>query len=120
MLPVLAADLARERDPLEPRDLALALEPGGVVGRQRRDQLADPVAELEREVRGRGAHELAHVVDRHAVLGAQALGLLGFGHGAGVYEPVAASTGWISSSASMRACTSTETAPSSPISQPWL
>ena len=71
-------------------------------------------------MRRRGAHELAHVVDGHAVLGAEALGLLGFGHGAGVYEPSPRSTAWISSSASIRAWTSTEIALSSPIIQPWL
>ena len=67
-----------------------------------------------------GAHQLADVLHRHPVLRAQALGLLGFGHGAGVYEPPGRSTGAISSSVSMRACTSTVTADSSPISQPWL
>ena len=32
-LGLMSADLADERDPVEPRDLALALEPGGMVGR---------------------------------------------------------------------------------------
>src|SRR5215216_6797916 len=88
--------------------------------RSRHDQLADPVAQLEREVRRRGAHQLAHVLDRDAVLGPQATRLLGFGHRRAVYAPSPLSTAWISSSASIRACTSTETASSSPIIQPWL
>src|SRR5215207_1585250 len=80
VLALLPADLAGERDPLEPRDLALALNPRGVLRRERGDQLADAVAQLEGEVRGGRAHELADVVDGDAVLGAEALRLLGFGH----------------------------------------
>src|SRR5690348_1893250 len=33
-------------------DLALALDPGGMRGRQRRDQPLDAIADLQREVRG--------------------------------------------------------------------
>ena len=69
-------------------------------------------------MRGRRAHQLAHVVDGDVAVVAQALGLLGFGH-ARIYEPPGC-TGWISSSASIRDCTSTEIAASSPIIQPWL
>ena len=47
---------------LEPGDLALAFEPGGVAGGQRLDQAADPVADLQREVRGGGAGEGADVL----------------------------------------------------------
>ena len=36
----------------------------GRSARQRRDQALDPVADLQREVRGRGAGERAHVLDR--------------------------------------------------------
>ena len=85
-----------------------------VLGRQRRDQLADAVAELEGEMRRRGAHELAHVVHRDAVLGAQALRLLGFGHGAQSTSPRRVD-GLDLEQRSMRAWTSTETAASSPI-----
>src|SRR5215203_2688334 len=97
VLALLAADLARERDPLQPRDLPLAFDARRIPRRQRRDQLADPVAQLKREVRRRGAHQLAHVLDGHAVLGSESVRLLGFGHRAGVYAPSPLSTGWISS-----------------------
>ena len=55
--------LGAERELVQPRDLALALAPGGVVRREAGDQRPDPVAELKREVRRRGAHQLAHVLD---------------------------------------------------------
>src|SRR4051794_24172081 len=58
----LAADLAHVGDALEPRDLALALEAGRVVGRKAADECGDAIAQLQREVRRRGAHELAHVL----------------------------------------------------------
>ena len=53
----------RDAEALEPRDLALALDAGGVVGRQAGDQPRDALADLQREVRGRGAHQLADVLD---------------------------------------------------------
>ena len=40
----------------------------GSSGGRPRDQLADPVAQLQREVRRRGAHELAHVVHRDPMI----------------------------------------------------
>ena len=43
-------------------DLALAFEPRRVVGRQRLDQAADAVADLQREVGGGGAGEGADVL----------------------------------------------------------
>src|SRR5215213_9125546 len=73
VVPPLAADLAREREPVEAGDLALALEPGRVAGRQRLDQLPDPVPQVEREVRRRGAHQLPHVLDGDPVLRPEAL-----------------------------------------------
>jgi hypothetical protein len=39
-----------------------------VVLRQRLDQLTDAVAQVQREVRGGGAHELADVLDRGLAL----------------------------------------------------
>ncbi len=77
---VVAPGLAREGQPVQPRDLLLPQRPRRIVGTQRRDQLADPVAELQGEVGGGGAHELADVVDGDDVPGTPALGLLGFGH----------------------------------------
>ena len=50
----------------------------GIVLREPVDQTLDAGADLQREVRRRAAHELAHVVDRHGT--AQAFGLLGLGH----------------------------------------
>jgi hypothetical protein len=64
------------------------------------DQLGDAVSQLEREVRRRGAHELAHVLDGD-VVAREAGGILGFAHdwrleGEDVF------TGTISSSESSR------------------
>ena len=75
-----AADLAGVAELRQARDLALALDAGGVAGRQAGDQPRDAVADLQREVRRRGAHELADVVERDLVVGAAADGMLGFGH----------------------------------------
>src|SRR5436853_567033 len=82
-LTVLGGDpavLAGVAQAAEPRDLALALDASGVVGRQRGDELRDPVAQLQREVRRGGAHELAHVLDRDLVVRPGALGVLGLAH----------------------------------------
>src|SRR5581483_3077401 len=57
-----AAVLAVEGDLLEARDLALPGAADLVVLRQPGDQLPDPVAKLEREVGGGGAHELVQVL----------------------------------------------------------
>src|SRR4051794_34504301 len=125
----LAADLADVGDALEPRDLALAFEPGGMVGLEAADEGGDAVAELQREVRRRGAHELAHVLDRDLVVGGAAARVLGFAHFvvfvlacfdlAGADCSLAErSTGTIWRRASIRACTAVEMAASSPISQP--
>src|SRR3954465_4993862 len=64
-----AAVLAAVRELGQAADLALALDPGGVVGRQVTDEVADAVADLEREVRRRGAHQLAHVLDGGLAVG---------------------------------------------------
>ena len=106
------AGLAREAQAHEPLDLALALDAGGMVGRQRRDQLGDAVAQLQGEVRGGGAHQLADVLHGHLVVGAGAVGMLEFAHEEG---PV---TGEISSRASIRDWASRSIARSSPMSQP--
>src|SRR5690606_35641562 len=57
------APLGAARDLLEPRDLALALDARRVVLRQAGDEVADAVADLEREVGGRGPDELVDVLD---------------------------------------------------------
>src|SRR6185437_11322322 len=73
-------DLAHERDPVQPGDLALTLDPGRVVGRQLLDKGADAIAQLEREVGGGSAHQLAHVLNRHVVVGLEAIWMLGLAH----------------------------------------
>ena len=99
------------------RDLALALDPGGVILGQAADEPGDAVADLQREVRRRGAHQLADVVDRDLVAGGLADGALGFAHGL-------LDCAWlvwaflISRRESMRACVATEMARSSPTIQP--
>src|SRR4051794_4358912 len=106
--PALLAGVAQA---LEARDLALALAAGRVVGGQRADELGDAVAQLQREVRGRGAHQLAHVLDGDLVVGSGALGVLGLAHWV-------VATGEISRRVSRWAWTAAEMACSSPISQP--
>ena len=96
-------------------DVSVFVHVSAVVVGQAGDQPRDAVAQLQREVGRRGAHQLAQVVDGDLALRAQALRLLGLGHWE-VQSPV--STGWISRRASMRDCTSAEMADSSPISQP--
>src|SRR4051812_31206381 len=108
------AVLAGVAEALEPRDLALALEARRVIGRQRRDQRGDPVAQLQREVRRRGAHELAHVLDRDLVVRPRAIWVLRLAH----WLELVRSTGVISSSASMRACVAVDMVLSSPMTQP--
>jgi hypothetical protein len=46
------AHLARVGEPVEPRDLTLALEPGWVIGRKVADEGLDALAELEGTMRG--------------------------------------------------------------------
>src|SRR4051794_24787790 len=118
LLGALAAHLAAVTQPLEPGDLALALQSRGMVGGQPLDQPCYAVAQLQREVVGGGAHELAHVLDRDLPIGAEAVGVLGFAHGAPEGRRLLA--GEISSMESIRLCESTEIALSSPTSQPWL
>src|SRR5215217_574774 len=60
----LAALLAAAGDLVEPGDLALALDPDRVALRQPLDPVPDAVAQLKREVRGGGAHQLAQVLHR--------------------------------------------------------
>src|SRR5215218_3479671 len=64
----------------EAGNLALAFDPGGVLCRQRRDQAADAVADLQREVRGGGAGERADVLGRDLGSLLQQFGVLGFAH----------------------------------------
>src|SRR5262249_32315272 len=114
-LPVLgaaAARLAREAQRGQALDLALALQPGGVSGGQRRDQLGDAVAQLQREVGGRGAHQRPDVLHGDLAVGAGALGVLGLAHWL-----VGGSIGLISRRESRWAWTAVERARSSPMTQ---
>jgi len=63
---------------VEAGDLALALDPGWVTLGQAADQRPDAVADVGREVRGRGTHELTHVLDRRVAL--EAAGLFELAH----------------------------------------
>ena len=92
-------------------DLALTEDAGRIVGRQTADQPVDPVAQLEREVGGGGAHQLADVFHGHAVVGALAPRLFGFGH----VPQGSVSTRWISSRESMRDWAGKEIVVASPI-----
>src|SRR4030095_13940500 len=58
-----AAPLGAVGDAVQPRDLALALDPRRVSLGQPVNERVDPVAQMEREVRRGGVHQLAHVLD---------------------------------------------------------
>ena len=94
------------RDPVEPSDLALALHAGRVVRRQVTHEVVDAVAQLQREVGGGGAHQLAHVL--HGRLALVAVVAFELAHGA--FD----CTGISSVIASIWACWRTEMTSSSP------
>jgi hypothetical protein len=104
------ADLAGEREPIQPRDLALALDPPWVLRWQAANQRADSLPELQREVWRRGTHQLADIFDRHLAPLAQAIGMLGLAHFCGTASSRPSSCAW----------TETEIALWSPITHPWL
>ena len=80
-IPIVLARLAAVLgELLELGDPALAFDPRRVVGGQRLDQAADPVADLEREVGGGGAGEGADVLGGHLAGAAEQLGVLGLAH----------------------------------------
>src|SRR5947209_7471230 len=106
----MAANLAGERDPVQARDLPLALGSGRMIGRQAADQGPDPLAQLEREVRGRGAHQLAHVLDGDLVVGLESVWMLGLAHFCGTTSRRLSISAW----------TETEIVLGSPITHPWL
>src|SRR5579884_2612735 len=76
----MAADLAGVCELVQARDLALPLDPRRMVWRQVADQRPDAVTQLQREVGGGGAHQLADVVDRDLSTVAKAVGMLGLAH----------------------------------------
>src|SRR5450759_409499 len=122
----LAARLAGEGKALQARDLALAFGARRVVLGQAGDQARDAVAQLQGEVRGGGAHQLAHVLDADlaVALGKQAAGILGLAHGWafgvvwGEGAGSEAARGEISSIASSSGWVVAGMARSSPMSQP--
>src|SRR5215218_1749904 len=105
------AAVLRER--FQPGDLALAFGPCRMVGRQRLDQAADAVADLEGEVGGDGPGEGTDVLDRDLSGVAQQLGVLRLAHS----PPLIFAS---SASSSTSACWSTPIASWSPITQTWL
>jgi hypothetical protein len=94
----MAPHLTDVREPVEARDLALALDPGRVARWQVTDQRSYPLTQLESEVGGRGAHQLADVVDRDLSARPQTIWMLGLAHRLGPCEEEL--TGWGSRSAS--------------------
>src|SRR5581483_978647 len=106
----------------EALDLALALDPRGVVRREALDQAPDAVADLKREVGGRGPGEGANVVDRDLPRPGDAVWSLGFAHlvAPPARRGLADLTGATSASESISACSAAEMALSSPITQTWL
>ena len=74
------------------------------------DEPRDPVADLQREVRRRRAHELAHVLDGDVVVGDPAVGMLCFAHWLRMGE--------ISRSSSIADCVASGTNVRSPTIQP--
>src|SRR3954451_15490503 len=112
-----AAELAEQAQLLKARDLALALDPGGVILGQAADEPGDAIADLQSEVRRRGARELADVVDRDLVAGRLADGALGFAHGLLLGAGLLCAF-LISRRESILACVATEMARSSPMIQP--
>jgi hypothetical protein len=79
----LATGLAVEAEALEPCDLPLTFQARGMIRGQVGDQRRDPVAQLQGEVGGGGAHQLAHVLDAHlpgALLARKAARVLGLAH----------------------------------------
>lgn len=69
--------LALARHALEPRDRALALDPGRIAGRQVLDQARDAIPDLKREVGGRRSNQLPDVLDGDAAAGREPVGALG-------------------------------------------
>src|SRR6478752_10580618 len=64
----------------QPGDLPLALDPRRMVGRQRLDQAADAIADLQGEVGSDGTGEGADVLDRDLLGAAEQLGVLRLAH----------------------------------------
>ena len=94
-------------------DLALAFDPGRVIGWKGLDQPSDAVADLEGEVGGGGPGQGADVLGRDLVAGSEQLWALGLAHGS---PPIFVSAARLSNSA----CWFTSMAPSSPITHTWL
>src|SRR3954452_21706900 len=97
----------------EPGDLLFAFGSGRVAGRQRLDQAADAVADLQREVRGDRTGEGADVLGGDLLRLTQQLGVLGLAHDS---PPILAS----SASSLTSACWATEIESWSPSTQTRL
>jgi len=76
-----SAEPASVPDDTRPLRILLAEDARRMIVREAGDQLGDPVAQLQREVRRRRAHQLAHVLDPDVVGGGAALWRLGLAHG---------------------------------------
>jgi hypothetical protein len=76
----LAARLAFQAQALQARDLPCAFHPRRVPRGQVGDQPGYAFAQLQSEMGGGGAHQLAHVLHAHLVPGLLADGVLGLAH----------------------------------------
>lgn len=76
----LAARLAFEAQAFQAGDLAFPFHLCRVSGGKVRDQLRDAFAQLQCEVGGGGAHQLAHILHRHLVTWLCADRVLGLAH----------------------------------------
>lgn len=80
LVPALAARLAFEAQAFQAGDLAFPFHSCRMPGGEGRDQLRDAFAQLQREVRGGGAHQLAYILHRHLVTWLRADRVLGLAH----------------------------------------
>ncbi len=114
----MAANLAGVRQAVQASDLPLALDPRRVSCWEVPDQSTDPLAKLQSEVGGGGAHQLPDIIDSHLATFPKPVWVLGLAHPQGVLPVLL--TGCGSRSESTLAWTPTEIALESPITQPWL
>src|SRR5450755_620132 len=74
------ANLSDVGDLVQTRDLPLSLASCRVPFREAADQRPDPLSKLEREMRGGGSHQLAHILDCDLSAITQAVWVLRLAH----------------------------------------
>jgi hypothetical protein len=87
LVSTLTARLTGETEPLQARDLPFAFAARGMSVGQAGDQTRNAVTQLQREMGGGSAHQLAHVLDAHSAIAlpAQAGRILSLAQGAVVW-----------------------------------